>query len=68
MIHQVKQKTGRKGKILSPKDGDVDTKKKKMSALATSNNNFLNMDKQDIANSKQFEYEIINSGHKKKVK
>ena len=43
-------------------------KKKKMSASATSINNFLNMDKRDIENSKHFEYEFINSGHIKKIK
>ena len=58
----------KEGKSNDPKDGDVSMKEKKMSASATSINNFLNMDKRDIANSKQFEYELINSGHIKKIK
>ena len=36
-------------------------KKKKMPASDTSNNNLFNMEKRDIAKSKQFEYELINS-------
>ena len=58
----------KEGNNNDPKDGDISMKKKKISASATSINNFLNMDKQDIANSKQFEYEFINSGHINKIR
>ena len=42
-------------------------KKKKISSSAKSIQNFLNMNKQDMVNTKHFEYEFLNSEHIKKI-
>ena len=63
MIYETSGESEKKeGNNNDPKDCDVSTKKKKMSASATSINNFLNMEKRDIANSKQFEYDLLTVG------
>ena len=61
-------KDNEEGDTNYPKDSDRITKKRNMSASAASIKNVLNVDKQDIANAKHFEYEFLNSGCIKKIK
>ena len=55
-------------KNYDPKDGDGSKwEKKNMSASSESIKNLLDVEKQDIANAKYFEYEFLNSGRINKI-